>query len=90
MKIRLITLAALVSMPLFAADDERSDVTVHEGERVTIIEHHPKDMRERVEIDPVNGRPYVVLDSDGNGALDSSSKDPRQNDGLMMWSIRQW
>ena len=47
-------------------------------------------MRERVEIDPVNGRPYVVLDSDGNGALDSSSKDPRQNDGLMMWSIRQW
>lgn len=86
----MIPLALLVSMPAFAADDEATHVTVYEGDSVTIIEHHPKDMRERVEVDPVRGKPYVLLDSDGNGALDSSSNDPSKNDGLMMWSVKKW
>ena len=83
-------LASLIVMPVFAADDERSDVTVHEGENVTITEHHPRDMRERVEVAPRNGRPYVLLDSDNDGALDSSSGSPSRNDGLMMWSVGKW
>lgn len=86
----MIPLALLVSMPAFAADDEATHITVHEGESVTIIEHHPQDMRERVEVDPANFKPYVLLDSDGNGALDSSTNDPSKNDGLMMWSLKKW
>ena len=73
------------------AEDEASNLTVIDGEDVTITEHHTKDeLRERVEVDPDRGRPYVLIDSDGNGELDSSSGDPRNNDGLMMWSVRTW
>ena len=81
---------ATMAFPAYAADDVPSTVSVHEGERVTIIEYHPKDLRERVEVEPVNGRPYVLIDSDGNGELDRNSGDPSSNDGLMMWSIRKW
>jgi hypothetical protein len=90
MKQALPFLALLVASPAFAADDEQSHITVYEGETVTITEHHPKDMRERVEVDPVNGRPYVLLDSDNDGALDSNSSSPTRNDGLMMWSVGKW
>ena len=84
-------LAFALSTQVTAAEEEESHITVIEGENVTIYEHHSKDdLRERVEVDPDNGRPYVLLDSDGNGALDSSGGDPRSNDGVMMWSIRKW
>ncbi|MDX1344328.1 MAG: DUF2782 domain-containing protein [Sedimenticolaceae bacterium] len=90
MKTGAVFLIAVMVSTAYAADDVPSTVSVHEGERVTIIEYHPKDLRERVEVEPVNGRPYVLIDSDGNGELDRNSGDPSSNDGLMMWSIRKW
>lgn len=90
MKPVICIFASLIAMPALAADDERSDVTVHEGENITITEHHPKDMRERVEVAPRKGRPYVLLDSDNNGSLDRNTGSPSRNDGLMMWSIGKW
>jgi hypothetical protein len=90
MKTGAVFLLAMIVFPAYAADEATTSVSVHEGERVTITEYHPKDLRERVEVDPVNGRPYVLIDSDANGQLDRNSGDPRSNDGLMMWSIRQW
>jgi hypothetical protein len=90
MKTGAVLFLATIALPAYAADEVPSTVSVHEGEKVTITEYHPKDLRERIEVDPVNGRPYVLIDSDGNGQLDRNSGDPRSNDGLMMWSIRQW
>ena len=90
MKTGAVFLIATMVSTACAADDVPSTVSVHEGERVTIIEYHPKDLRERVEVEPVNGRPYVLIDSDGNGELDRNTGDPGSNDGLMMWSIRKW
>ena len=90
MKTGAVLILATIALPAYAADEVLSTVSVHEGEKVTITEYHPKDLRERIEVDPVNGRPYVLIDSDGNGQLDRNSGDPRSNDGLMMWSIRQW
>lgn len=76
--------------PAHADEDAAPTVSVYEGEKVTIIEYHPKDLRERVEVEPAKGRPYVLIDSDGNGELDRNSGNPDSNDGLMMWSIRKW
>jgi hypothetical protein len=90
MKTGVVFLLAAMAFPAFADDEVPSTVSVHGGEKITITEYHPKDLRERIEVDPVNGRPYVLIDSDGNGQLDRDSGDPRSNDGLMMWSIRKW
>jgi len=90
MKTGALLLITMMAFPAYAAEEVPSTLSIHEGEKVTITEYHPKDLRERVEVDPVNGRPYVLIDSDGNGELDRNSGDPSSNDGLMMWSIRKW
>jgi hypothetical protein len=90
MKTGALLLVTMMVFPVYAAEEVTSTVIIHEGEKVTITEFHPKDLRERVEVDPVNGRPYVLIDSDGNGELDRNTGDPSSNDGLMMWSIRKW
>ena len=90
MKTGALLLITMMAFPAYAAEEVPSTLSIHEGEKVTITEYHPKDLRERVEVNPVNGRPYVLIDSDGNGELDRNSGDPSSNDGLMMWSIRKW
>lgn len=66
------------------------DITILEEEDRTVYEYRDNDGRlYMVKIVPKVGKPYYLLDTDGDGELDIRSNDPREV-AVNMWEIFRW
>ncbi|MEN8174189.1 MAG: DUF2782 domain-containing protein [Pseudomonadota bacterium] len=75
-----------------AADAETPvdpDITIREGEDRTTYEYSANGIVYMIKIVPRRGRPYYLLDTDGDGVIDTETFDPT-NFAVQMWKLWQW
>lgn len=75
-----------------APEDERIEpsVVITEDESITIKEYRVKGELYMIEILPRKGRPYYLVDSDGDGSLDSRYGELTPNFLIPSWVILKW
>jgi len=87
--------AALLSSAPLAAEEEGSDeelqpevTIVHRGKE-TIEEYRVGGQLYMVKITPSNGIPYYLMDTDGDGSLETRRND-LENPSVVQWRIFTW
>lgn len=66
------------------------EITIVEEEDKTIYEYRDNEGKlYMVKVVPERGRPYYLLDTDGDGELDVQQYDPRQV-AVQLWELLRW
>lgn len=66
------------------------EITILEEEDKTIYEYRDNTGQlYMVKVVPKKGRPYYLLDTDGDGELDTQQYDPRQV-AVQLWELLRW
>ncbi len=65
------------------------EVTIIKSEEKTVEEYRLDGKLVMVKITPAAGKPYYLVDSDGNGTLDTQENDPRSA-SVQQWVIFSW
>lgn len=104
MKLKTIfILATLITSPLMAADETPTspppplpdeplpepEVTIIHGEDKTIEEYRVNGQVRFVKITPKKGKPYYMIDTDGDGQLDKRD-DNLDNPPINQWILLRW
>lgn len=73
------------------ADDRiEPSIVITEDESITIKEYRVKGELYMIEIQPKKGRPYYLVDSDGDGSLDSRYGEMAPDFLIPSWIILKW
>lgn len=71
-------------------DPVEPEITIVQQEDKVLYEYRDEGGRLiMVKVVPKNGRPYYLLDTDGDGELDATQWDPRSV-AVQMWEIFRW
>jgi hypothetical protein len=66
------------------------EITILEEEDRTLYEYRDNNGKlYMVKVVPRKGRPYYLLDTDGDGELDAQQYDPRQV-AVQLWELLRW
>lgn len=100
----LVTLAIFLLFPLAApAQDETApttgqdesarptpDVTIIQGEDKTIAEYRIHGRLYMIKVTPEKGTPYYMVDTDGDGNLESRRSELTEDLLIPSWTLLEW
>lgn len=75
--------------PSYQGERVEPEVTIIETEKDIIYEYRVRGQLYMVKIQPQWGPPYYLLDTNGDGQLDSQQSDPR-NIAIPQWVLFSW
>lgn len=75
--------------PSYQGERVEPEVTIIETERDVIYEYRVRGQLYMVRVQPQIGPPYFLLDTNGDGQLDSQQSDPR-NIAIPQWVLFSW
>jgi hypothetical protein len=91
----LLFTATLLATPLYAEETTSSDeelqpevTIVHRGKEI-IEEYRVGGQLYMIKITPSNGVPYYLMDTDGDGSLETRRND-LENPSVVQWRIFTW
>ncbi len=82
---------ALLAAPAGAAEPpDEAEVVIQSGETRRVEEYRVNGRLFMIKITPRKGPPYYLIDSDGDGVLDSRQDDLDPNMPVPSWVILRW
>ena len=80
--------------PAPSADDEEQqaepEITIIQREDATIVEYRVNGRLRAVRIIPAQGKPYYLVDTNGDGKFDTRTDDLADNMLVPRWVIHSW
>lgn len=85
------TLAALVALPVLAEDVEPSGEVIIQNPNGGIVEEKRVNGRlYAIRVTPKKGLPYYLVDSDGDGSLETRKNETDSDLLIPAWVIKEW
>ena len=79
-----------VPPPVKSGEVLEPDITIIAGEKETVHEYRVNGILYMIKVVPQSGPPYYLLDTDGDGDLESRSNGPDTGVLVPMWMILRW
>ena len=89
MRLLLILTLLFASAPVWA-DQPEPEITIKQGSAGTLEEYRINGQLYMVKITPKKGPPYYLVDSDGDGDLETRRSDLDPELAIPQWTLFRW
>lgn len=85
----LMLMAACWATPA-VAEERQPDITIKQGEQMTVEEYRINGQLYMIKVIPKKGLPYFLIDSDGDGNLESRRSELEPSVLVPSWVLFSW